>query len=389
MLQCTALCAIGAEKILGNEIKQLGYRLNAEHGITGRVAYSVPDESGLYRSNLCLRTADRVYLEAAAYNTDNFDTLYEGAYAVPWQDFFKKNVRIVIDKVRCNKSVLSSEHSIQSVVHKAVCQKLCDAWHMNALPESGAEAAIRVYLDHNIAQLEIDTSGEALHKRGYRTQGGEAPLRETLAAVLLQLMGWRRKLPLHDPFCGSGTIVCEAMLYAYNAAPGFGRRFALEDLAFYSSSAAQDVQRAEAEKIRTDCLVRVTGSDIDPALVETSRANAERACVTVGRALQIIGSDSKIPRPDFAQADFSELNAPYEQGTLLANPPYGERLGAEAEIEKLYKNMNCLFSAFPQWQQGFITASERFEQLLGKKATFKKKLKSGKLDTIFYSYAQI
>jgi putative N6-adenine-specific DNA methylase len=327
-----------------------------------------------------------VYLEAASYSADNFDALYEGAYAAPWQDFFKKNVRVVIDKVRCNKSALSSEHSVQSVVHKAVCQKLCDVWHMSALPESGAVAAIRVYVDHDIAQLELDTSGEALHKRGYRTHGGEAPLRETLAAVLLQLMGWRRKVPLHDPFCGSGTIICEAMLYAYNAAPGFGRRFALEDLAFFSESAAQEVRRQEAKKIRTDCLVRITGSDIDPIAVETARANAEHACVTVGRALQIIGSDSKIPRPDFAQANFLSLSAPYEQGMLLANPPYGERLGSEEEALALYKSMETLFSAFPHWQQGFITANEHFEKALGKKAATTKKLKSGKLDTIFYCF---
>jgi putative N6-adenine-specific DNA methylase len=386
MLHCIALCAIGAEKVLGNEIKQLGYSLGDTIGVPGRVRYSAPDVAGLYRSNLCLRTADRVFLEAASYSADNFDALYEGAYEAPWQDFFKKNMRVVIDKVRCNKSMLSSEHSVQSVVHKAVCQKLCDVWGMKTLPESGATAAIRVYVDRDTAALALDTSGEALHKRGYRTQGGEAPMRETMAAVMLQLAGWRRKIPLHDPFCGSGTIICEAMLYAYNAPPGFGRHFAFEDLAFFSSALDKKVRLEEAAKIRTDCLVRLTGSDIDPAALETSRANAERACVTVGRALQLSGSDAMSPRPDFVQSDFLDLSAPYESGMLLSNPPYGERMGSEEEAEALYKSMRALFVNFPQWKQGFITAHERFEQAIGQKAPVKRKLKSGKLDTVFYFF---
>jgi putative N6-adenine-specific DNA methylase len=385
MFNCTALCAIGAEKVLGNELKQLGFSLR-ENVSAGRVKYAADDARAVYRSNLCLRAADRVFIETAAFRADNFEALYQGAYAVRWQDYLKKNTRVVIDKVRCAKSRLSSERTVQAVVHKAVAQKLCDSWRLASLPESGSTAAIRVYIERDQAELVLDTSGEALHKRGYRTRGLDAPLRETLAASLLQLAGWRRKLPLHDPFCGSGTIVCEAALYAYNAPPGFGRRFALEDLPFFDPAAADEIRAEEAAKIRTDCLVRVTGSDIDPDAVRTAQANAERACVTVGRALQLIGSDAKIPRPEFTQGDFASLSAPYDEGVLLANPPYGERIGDRRQAAELYRDMAVLFESFPEWKKGFITMHDDFEKTIAHNALAKKKLKSGKIDTIFYLF---
>jgi putative N6-adenine-specific DNA methylase len=385
MLNCTALCAIGAEKILGNELKHLGYSLRGSSS-AGRVKFAAADAKDVYRSNLCLRTADRVFIEAASYPAGDFDALYRGAYAAPWQDFFKKNTRLVIDKVRCDKSRLSSEHGVQSVVHKAVAQKLCDSWRLTSLPESGNTCAVRVYIERDEAELVLDTSGEPLYKRGYRAFGLEAPLRETLAATLLQAAGWRRKLPLHDPFCGAGTIVCEAMLYAYNAPPGFGRRFAIEELPFFNPSDAERVRRDEAEKIRTDCLVRITGSDIDAAASGVARANVERACAVVERALSFAEKSAKLPRPVFTQSDFALLRAPFSEGLLLANPPYGERLGNPAEAEELYGRMGCLFEAFPGWKMGFITPRENFEKLIAHEARSKRKLKSGKLDTVFYLF---
>ena len=294
---------------------------------------------------------------------------------------------MVVDKVRCSKSKLNSEHAIQSIVQKAVYTKLGDKWHISVLPESGSEAAIRVYIDENNVMILLDLSGLPLHKRGYRTDGGIAPLRETTAAILLHEMMWRRKTPLHDPFCGSGTIAIEAALYAYNAAPGFGRRFALENLAIYSSKRAAEIKKLEAEKIRTDVEVRITGSDIDQAAVERSKRNAEYACVTAGRALQSIGIDAKIKRPDFIQADFSELAAPYPEGLLLCNPPYGERLGDENEAMELYKKMSCLYSDFKDWEIGVITAHKKFQECFGHYADALKSIKSGSLDTTLYIYA--
>ena len=214
------LCAVGAEKILGNEIKHLGYKLLDNK--PGRVSFS-GDDDALFRTNLCLRTADRVYLQMAQYDADNFDDLFDGVYKVEWQDYFKKDCRVVVDKVRTYKSKLNSEHSIQGMVQKAIYKKLGEKWRMSSLPETGDQCDVRVYVDENVAYILLDLSGLPLHKRGYRTEGGIAPLRETTAVDLLQLMMWRRKTPLHDPFCGSGTIAIEASLYAHNIAPEIGR----------------------------------------------------------------------------------------------------------------------------------------------------------------------
>lgn len=379
-----ALCAVGAERILGNEIKYLGYTLVGN--APGRVAF-MGDGDELFRANLCLRTADRVFLQTAFFAAEDFDSLFEGVYAVDWDVFFKKDVKVVVDKVRCHKSKLNSEHAVQGIVQKAIYTKLGNRWRMTTLPESGSESAIRIYIEENSVSVLLDLSGLPLHKRGYRTDGGTAPLRETMAAILLHEMMWRRKTPLHDPFCGSGTIAIEATLYAYNVAPGFGRRFALENLAIYDAKRAAEIRRMEAEKIRPDVTVRITGSDIDAAAVERSKKNAEYACVAAGRALQSIGSDAKIMRPDFVRADFSELAAPYQEGLLLCNPPYGERLGDEAQAAELYKKMSSLYDDFTGWQIGVITAHKGFQAAFGHYADTLKTIKSGSLDTTLYIYS--
>ncbi|MCR5725788.1 MAG: class I SAM-dependent RNA methyltransferase [Treponema sp.] len=378
-----ALCAVGAEKILGNEIKLLGYKLISN--APGRVTFS-GDDDALFRTNLCLRTADRVYLQMAEYAAADFDQLFDGVYAVPWQDFLRKDSRVVVDKVRSHKSVLNSEHSIQGMVQKAIYKKLGDVWHMQTLPESGEESDVRVYLDNDRAIVLLDLSGLPLHKRGYRTDGGIAPLRETTAASLLQFMLWRRKTPLHDPFCGSGTIPIEATLYAYNVAPGFGRRFALETLPIFNSRRALEIKRAEAEKIRTDVEVHITGTDIDPAAVQRACTNAEHACVMAGRALNLIDSSAKVHRPDFDVASFSDIQAPFSHGLLLCNPPYGERIGDEAQASELYRSMQSLFLDFKGWEMGVITSHQKFQESIGRYATALKSLKSGNLDTTLYMY---
>lgn len=379
-----ALCAVGSEKILGNEIKHLGYKLISN--APGRVTFE-GDDDALFRANLCLRTADRLYLQLAQYKAFGFDDLYDGAYAVNWQDFLKKDSRIVVDKVRVYKSKLNSQNSIQGMVHKAIYAKLGDVWHMQTLPETGEESDIRIYVDDNQVYILLDLSGLPLHKRGYRTDGGVAPLRETTAAVLLQETMWRRKTPLHDPFCGSGTIAIEATLYAFNVAPGLGRRFALENLPIYNAARAEEIRAQEAANIRTDVEVRITGSDIDARAVERAKQNAEHACVMAGRALKSIGISKHIIRPDFVQADFADLSAPYDEGLLLCNPPYGERIGEKEEVAELYKNMASLRSDFKGWDIGVITSSETFQNDFGHNANKIKNFKAGNLDTYFYIYS--
>lgn len=378
-----ALCAVGAEKILGNEIKILGYKLLGN--APGRVFFE-GDNDALFRANLCLRTADRVYLLVARYKAEDFDQLFDGVYAVEWQDFFKKDSKVTVDKVRTYKSKLNSEHSVQSMVQKAIYKKLCDRWNMSSMPETGNESDVRVYLDNDEALILLDLSGNPLHKRGYRTDGGVAPLRETTAAIMIQMMMWKRKIPLHDPFCGSGTIPIEAALYAFNIAPGFGRRFALENLGIFNLERALELKKIEAQKIRTDVEVRITGTDIDRGAVERARLNAEHACVTAGRALKSIGIDAHVWRPDFQVSDFKDLAAPYESGMLICNPPYGERLGDEQDAAKLYAGMKSLFDDFKGWQIGVITAHKEFQESINRYATTLKSLKSGSLDTTFYIY---
>jgi len=405
MITLVAPCAIGAEKVLSNELKQLGFvpegSIKGQSSV-GRVTFGLSpadialgpsgELAAMYRANLCLRTADRVYLRLASFPCTDFDALFEGVKALRWQDYFRRDSRVVVDKVRTHNSKLSSEHSIQGVAHKAIYECLGAAWHMSVMPETGIESDVRVYIDSDIASILLDLSGMPLHRRGYRTAGGEAPIRETLAAVLLQLMSWRRKTPLHDAFCGSGTIPIEAILYAYNVAPGLGREFALQNLAVFGGDGARkimdDERKKAAQSIRTDCLVRVTGSDIDENILISARANAERACVIAGRALQEIGNDVRIPRPDFACASFDELAAPYDTGLLLSNPPYGERLGDRESASALYSSMHALLKNFPGWDLGIITSHDGFEESFGKRAAKKRTLKSGNLDTTFYMFAE-
>ena len=383
MQNFVALCAVGAEKILGNEIKLLGYRLAGN--APGRVFFS-GDEDAVYRANLCLRTCDRIYLQMAKYRAEDFDQLFDGVYAVDWQDFFRKDQRVVVDKVRVYKSKLNSEHSIQSMVLKAIYKKLGDVWHISSMPETGNRSDVRIYIDQNMVQVLLDTSGEALHKRGYRIDGGIAPLRESTAAVLIQELMWRRKTPFHDAFCGSGTIAIEAALYAHNVAPGLGRQFAFQNLNFFNPKKFSDLKKKEAEKIRTDVECRITGSDIDPEAVERSKLNAEHACVMAGRALQSIGSDAKIERPEFIISDFADIRAPYESGLLLSNPPYGERIGDQNQAQDLYRRMQSLFTDFEGWQLAFITSQKHFQECFGHNADTVKGIKAGNLDTVLYVY---
>jgi len=381
-----SLCAVGAERILGNELKHLGFKL--ESNAPGRVFFTDGSSSfdAVYKANFCLRTADRVYIQMAKYKADNFDSLFAGCYQAPWQDFLRKDSRVVVDKVRAYKSRIESEHTVQSMIQKAIYKKLGEVWGITTMPESGEKCDVRVYIDEDIVRIMLDTSGDPLHKRGYRTDGGTAPLRETTAAVLLQELMWRRKTPLHDPFCGSGTIAIEAALYAHNVAPGLGRHFAYEHLSFYDPNRVLEIKKEEAAKIRTDVECRITGSDIDGDAVQRSALNAEHACVTAGRALQLIGSDARIPRPEFIRSSFADLKAPFETGLILCNPPYGERLGDQSQAETLYQDMASLFTDFPGWQIGVITSQKSFQKCIGRYADQQKNLKAGNLDTTLYVY---
>lgn len=398
------LCPIGAEVSFNNELKLNGFALSEK--FSGRLFFNDKTAlsnngskaetlfKSLVKANLWLRLADRVGLVVAKFPCRNFDELFDGVLSVDWAEFFFEDSKIVVEKVSSVKSKLAAERAIQSVTAKAIYSKLCSTWKLNSLRESGLEFSVRVYLENDFAYVVLDTSGEPLHKRGYRLSGGIAPIRETAAALLLQLMRWKRKTPLHDPFCGSATIPVEATLYAHNVPPGILRDFAFTKFALFKDLRFAEIFQAEREKalteIQTGNLVRITGSDINDKAVSLSIANAENACTLVEAEMRKIGRSEKLVRPEFVQADIAEISAPYDEGLLLGNPLYGERLGDEAEAFELYRKIALAVDEFPGWQKAFITSKTEFPEIVRKiktRAKFKEHpVKYGKLETVLYEF---
>ncbi|MEL3909066.1 MAG: class I SAM-dependent RNA methyltransferase [Treponemataceae bacterium] len=398
------LCPIGAEVSFNNELKLNGFALSEK--FSGRLffkdkAVSTKNVSktetlfkSLIRANLWLRLADRVGLVVTKFPCQNFDELFDGVLAVNWADFFSEDSKIVVEKVSSTKSKLAAERAIQSVTAKAIYSKLCSTWHLNSLRETGLQFSVRLYLENDFAYVVLDTSGEPLHKRGYRLSGGIAPIRETAASLLLQLMRWKRKTPLHDPFCGSGTIPIEATLYAHNVPTGILRDFDFTKFALFEDKCFAQIyyeERAKAlAKIQTGNLVRITGSDIDDNAVSLSITNAEKACSLVEAEMRKIGRAEKLVRPEFVQADIAEISAPYDEGLLLGNPLYGERLGDETEAFELYRKIALAIDEFPNWQKAFITNKTEFPEIIREikhRARFKEHpIKYGKLETVLYEF---
>ena len=387
-----ALCSVGCEPILTNELKVNGF--SPYDRTVGRVFFTSEEDllTSLFKANFFLRTTDRVFLLLAKKKITDFDSFFSLLHDIEWEKYFDKNSKILLDKVSVFRSKLASEHALQSMAYKAICTRLCDVWKQHTLSESGKKHIVRLYLEHDELAVCLDTSGEPLYKRGYRLSGGTAPLRETVAASLLQFMQWKRKYPLHDAFTGSGTIPIEATYYACNIPPGINRTFAFEDFALFSKSNLQEVIsgiRAKAlESVRTDCLIRITASDIDMQAVSLAKANAERACILAGRALTDAGFNHHIPRPEIFLSSFNELTPPYEEGMLISNPPYGVRLLENEEVMELYKDIAKKIEDFRGWKLGFITNSEDFEKICYKENRKIKikvnPIKTGNMQMYFY-----
>jgi putative N6-adenine-specific DNA methylase len=387
MMTAIALCAVGAEKALSNELRKLD--LPVLSSAFGRVRFNA-DLAGLYRALMSLRTADRVLLEAASFPARDFDALFEGVRAVRWQELIPRDKRVVVSKVRTNRSALSAETSIQAVAHKAVAERLCAAWKVSRLREDGEAAELRVYIEKDVASVLLDLSGEPLFRRGYRIESGAAPLRETTAAALLLLLGWKRKFPLYDPFCGSGTIAIEAALYAWDAAPGLGRSFALSGLGIGDRALASRIREELAAKVDFTRTVRIAGSDIDGRAVSVAAANAARAWEiarggTPGQGRQAPAEARDIV-PRFARLDMAAAKAEYPEGLLIANPPYGERLGDVEQAEATYRAMAHLRTDFPGWNLAFITNHAGFESHFGANATQVREITNGALRSYLYAY---
>jgi putative N6-adenine-specific DNA methylase len=387
IIPAVALCAAGAEKAVSNELRKLN--LKVEESLYGRVRFKA-DTTGLYQALIGLRAADRVLLEAARFNAVDFDALFEGTAAVQWEQIVPKGLGLKVAKVRSNRSQLKAETSIQSVVHKAAAQRLCGKYKVNRLPEDGKIAEVRVYVEKDIVSLLVDLSGDPLFKRGYRSEGGAAPLRETTAASILLLSGWKRKFPLYDPFCGSGTILIEALMYAWDMAPGLGRRFAIEDLIIADGKTEKAVRDEFRSKIDFDRLVRIAGSDEDTRSVSIASSNAARLRdIAEGREPQkgIRAANGNTAAISLKTLPMKEARSTFpDQGFLVTNPPYGKRLGDQSQSEQIYREMGGLADRFEGWKLAVITDHSGFESFFGKKAESCREISNGSIPSFFYQY---
>jgi putative N6-adenine-specific DNA methylase len=407
-----ALCAVGAEKAVSNELRKL--EIKVEESLYGRVRFKA-DTRDLYRALIGLRAADRVLLEIARFEAKNFDALFEGAATAAWERLVPNGMGLKVAKVRANRSQLKAETSIQSIVHKAAAQRLCGKYKVNRLPEDGKLAEVRVYIEKDIVSLLVDLCGEPLFKRGYRSEGGAAPLRETTAASMLLLSGWKRKFPLYDPFCGSGTILLEAAMYAWDMAPGLGRRFSIEDLLIADSQTEQKVREDFRAKIDFSRLIRIAGSDEDPRSISIASSNLARLYdIAEGKEPQRgirpqSQLDGKIPsiilkvlpmkeaNPSFidhcslltAPCSLLPETSPPSTGYLITNPPYGKRLGDQSQAEQTYKEMNSLSGHFPGWKLAVITDHSGFESFFGKKADSCREMSNGAIPSFFYQFEKL
>ncbi|MDR1306199.1 MAG: class I SAM-dependent RNA methyltransferase [Treponema sp.] len=404
-----ALCAVGAEKIAAQELRKLGLEV-AESGF-GRVRFR-SGLGGLYRALMAMRTADRILLEAAGFPARDFDGLFEGTRAVPWEDYLGRDMGLVVDKVRSSRSVLKAETSIQAVVHKAAAERLCGVRGIRRLPDDGKKAELRVYVEKDRVSLLLDLSGEPLFKRGYRPEGGTAPLRETTAAALLLLALWRRKFPLYDPFCGSGTILAEAALYAWDAAPGLGRRFALGDLLIADSALEESIRAELRGRVNFDRTIRIAGSDQDPRAVSLAVSNLRRARdLALGGEAGRPGGPELPELPELRVLPMEEARSPFggmvrdaatvpapvsvpvpggeTGGFIITNPPYGKRLGEPGEAEACYAGMSRLRRGFPGWKLGVITNHPGFESFFGRGADSCKEISNGAARSYFFQYQRL
>ncbi|MFP3042146.1 class I SAM-dependent RNA methyltransferase [Treponema primitia] len=395
MITVIALCGLGVEKVVSNEIRKLSGNYRVLESGFGRVRFET-DIPGIYRALMALRCADRLLLEMGLFPAADFDALFEGVKAIPWEAWIPAGMGIRVAKVRSNRSKLQGITTIQAMTHKAAADRLCEKYRQARLDETGFQAELRVYVEKDQVSVLLDLSGEPLFKRGYRTEGGAAPLRETTAASLLLLANWRRKFPLYDPFCGSGTIAIEAALYAWDAAPGLGRRFTLSDLIPADAKTEAAVREELLGKVNFERTIRIYGSDSDVRSVSIAKSNIQRAYeLAQGKSPGAgIRPEIRLPwLPEFRTVPMKAARLPEgltgERGFIITNPPYGKRLGEVAEAETIYREMSDMGKQFPLWKLAVITDHPGFESHFGRKADSCRELTNGALDSYFYEYTAL
>lgn len=365
-----APCHFGLEAVLKKEIVDLGYDVISVED--GRVTFS-GDESAICRSNIFLRTTERVMIKVGRFRAVTFDELFESVKMLPWEEYIPENGKFWVTKATSVKSKLFSTSDIQSIVKKAVVDRLRSVYQKEWFEESGASYPLRVFLNKDEVTVALDTTGESLHKRGYRKLTSKAPITETLASALIMLTPWKADRILVDPFCGSGTFPIEAAMIAANIAPGMNREFIAEEWENMINKKCwyQAVDEAN-ELIDENVEVDIQGYDIDGDIVKAARRNAEEAGVS-----HMI---------HFQQRPVENLSHPKPYGFIITNPPYGERLEEKENLKGIYKVLGDRYRELEKWSAYVLTAYENAERDMGMKATKNRKIYNGMMKTYFYQF---
>jgi len=367
-IELIATATFGLESIVKRELMDLGYKdLKVENG---KVTFPATFKD-IPKTNLWLRTADRVLLKMGEFKALTFDQLFEETKALPWDEWIPEDGHFVVE----GKSIDSKLFSIsdcQSIVEKAVVEKLKTKYNVSWFEKTGAKYTIEVALLKDMATLTIDTSGEGLHKRGYRDRQGDAPIKETLAAAMVLLSFWNKDRVLFDPFCGSGTIPIEAAMIGKNMAPGLDRNFAAQEWDKIPKEYWSEAKKDALKAIDNETKLHILGCDIDKKAILRARDNAAN-----------FGLEDDIA---FFNKDFRESELNNEYGVVITNPPYGERIGEKEEVAELYKDLGIKFKELDTWSTYVITSDEKFEIHYGKRADKKRKLYNGRIKVDYYQY---
>ncbi len=367
-LELIATATFGLEAVVKRELINLGYTdLKVDNG---KVTFK-GTEKDIPKANIWLRTADRVLLKMGEFKALTFDELFEKTKALPWEEWIPVDGNFVVEG-KSKDSKLFSISDCQRIVEKAIVEKLKTKYDVTWFQKTGPKYTVEVALLKDMATLTIDTSGEGLHKRGYRSRQGEAPIKETLAAAMVLLSYWNKDRVLFDPFCGSGTIPIEAAMIGKNIAPGIDRSFASEKWPRIKKEYWTEARREALKAIDTKSKLHILGCDIDKKAILRARDNAAN-----------FGLEDDIV---FFNKDFREVELKNEYGVVITNPPYGERIGEKKEVEKLYKDLDAKFRELDTWSVYVITSDEDFEKHYGKKANKKRKLYNGRIKVDYYQY---
>ena len=363
-----ATCASGIESIVGNELKHLGYKVNVENG---RVRFD-GDVADIAKTNLWLRTADRIKIVVGEFTAKTFEELFQGVEGLNWEDFLPLDAEFPVAG-KSQKSTLHNVPSVQAITKKAIVTKMSTVYHRRTkLPETGALYPIEVAINKDKVLITLDTTGSSLFKRGYRVNKGGAPLKENMAAALVLLARWYPEMPFVDPVCGSGTIPIEAALIGCNIAPGLKRNFAFEDWDWVDKDIIKQAREQAQAAIKKDIDLDISGYDIDGSMIEIAKENAVQAGVQ-----DVV---------NFKQMAVKDFKTDKINGVIVANPPYGERLSDKEHVHQLYQQMGKLYQPLTSWSKYILTSDLQFEQFYGTKATKRRKLYNGSLRTDFFQY---